>query len=124
MTSQSDFILKVLRDLQSRTEAAAKGLPGPRHMLVLSPGESIRVPPRIGCRAVEFSNQKQRFATYKFGETELVAFLPPRTSWPKGIEPHPFDNAERNAEVEHSRWKYPTWPNGKRLSSTLVCRRA
>ena len=39
-------------------------------------------------------------------------------------EPLPFDNAERNAKVEHWRRKYPTCPNGRRLSSTSVCRRA
>ncbi len=87
MTNQSPFILDVLRDLQSRTEAAVKRFPGLRHMLVLSPGESIRIPQRIGCRSLGSSNREQRLATCRFGKTKLVGPLPPRTSWPKGIKP-------------------------------------
>lgn len=87
MTSESRFVLKVLRDLQSRTEAAAKRYPGLRHILVLPPGERIRVPPPPGGHPVGWGSVGQHFRTHRFGETELVGPLPPRSSWPKEIEP-------------------------------------
>ena len=87
MTHQPHFIVSVLRNLQSRAEAAAKRHPGLRHMLVLPPGESIRVPSPPGVRPVGFGSRKQRRTTCRFGETELVGRLPPRSSWPRGIEP-------------------------------------
>lgn len=87
MNSEAHFVLNALRDLQLRAEAAAKRHPGLRHMLVLPPGEGIRVPSPSGVRPLGTKSGKQQRATRKFGETELVGPLPPRTGWPKGIEP-------------------------------------
>ena len=56
-------------------------------MLVLPPGESIRVPPPSGCRPLGVGRQQRKYATVRFGETELVGKLPPRKSWPKGTKP-------------------------------------
>ena len=87
MRDQPNFVLDALRDLQSRAEANAKNYPGLRHMLVLPPGESIRVPPPSGCRPLGVGRQQRKYATVRFGETELVGKLPPRKSWPKGTKP-------------------------------------
>ncbi len=50
MAQQSDFVRNALVDLHARALSAAELHPGLRHMLVLPPGECIRIPTIPGVR--------------------------------------------------------------------------
>lgn len=87
MTDQPHFVRDVICKLQSKAQAAADRHASLRHMLVLPPGERILIPPPFGNRPVGTRSGRQKLRTCKFGETEVVGPLPPRTSWPKGMKP-------------------------------------
>lgn len=88
MASHSAFTRSVLIDLENSARSSAKNHSELRHMLVLPPGEFVRIPTLRQFRNQDMPLRRRPLTTCKFGATELVGSLPTKALWPNGMRPY------------------------------------
>lgn len=96
MSYNSRYVLDVIRALISNAGESSQKYSALRHMLVLPPGESIRIPLVDAFGQPPESNSKATTRSrYKFGNSAVKGPLPPCIAWPVDVPPMRAIAAER-----------------------------